>query len=68
MPKANRLSKLVKTTSRLPKALCTRLWSQAFGRIVPMVGSANIRYLQVSHSEVVVKIENHRAMQNHDIR
>src|SRR3990167_4922848 len=24
-----------------------------------------IRYLQVSHSEVVVKIENHRAMQNH---
>ena len=65
MPKANRLSKLVKTTSRLPKALRTRLWSQAFGRIVPMVGSANIRYLQVSHSEVVVKIENHRAMQNH---
>ena len=30
-----------------------------------MVGSANIRYLEVSHAKVVVKIENHRAMQNH---
>ncbi|MEG1709764.1 MAG: DUF4442 domain-containing protein [Acinetobacter sp.] len=61
----NRLSKLVKATSKLPKGIRSTLWSKAFGRIVPMVGSANIRYLEVSHAKVVVKIENHRAVQNH---
>ena len=65
MTPTNRLSKLVKATSKLPKGIRSTLWSKAFGRIVPMVGSAHIRYLEVSHSKVVVKIENHRAMQNH---
>ena len=65
MTTTNRLSKLVKATAKLPKGIRSTLWSKAFGRIVPMVGSANIRYLEVSHDKVVVKIENHRAMQNH---
>ena len=65
MTTTNRLSKLVKATAKLPKGIRSTLWSKAFGRIVPMVGSANIRYLEVSHAKVVVKIENHRAMQNH---
>ncbi|MFH7765954.1 DUF4442 domain-containing protein [Acinetobacter sp. BSP-28] len=65
MTPTNRLSKLVKATSKLPKGIRSTLWSKVFGRVVPMVGSANIRYLEVSHSKVVVKIENHRAMQNH---
>ena len=65
MTATNRLSRLVKATAKLPKGIRSTLWSKAFGRIVPMVGSANIRYLEVSHAKVVVKIENHRAMQNH---
>ena len=65
MTQTNRLAKLVKATSKFPKGVRSTLWSKAFGRIVPMVGSANIRYLEVSHAKVVVKIENHRAMQNH---
>ena len=65
MTATNRLSKLVKATAKLPKGIRSTLWSKAFVRIVPMVGSANIRYLEVSHAKVVVKIENHRAMQNH---
>ena len=65
MTPTNRLSKLVKATAKLPKGIRSTLWSKAFGRVVPMVGSANIRYLEVSHAKVVVKIENHRAMQNH---
>ena len=65
MTPTNRLSKLVKATSKLPKGIRSTLWSKAFGRVVPMVGSATIRYLEVSHAKVVVKIENHRAMQNH---
>lgn len=65
MKPTNRLSKMVKATSKLPKGIRSILWSKAFGRVVPMVGSANLRYLEVSHAKVVVKIENHKAMQNH---
>lgn len=65
MAKNNRLYKVVQATSKLPKALRTTIWSKSFGRIVPMVGTANIRYLEVSKEKVVVRIENHRNMQNH---
>ena len=65
MTPTNRLSKLVKASSKLPQGLRSTLWSKAFGRVVPMVGTAKIRYLEVTHCKVVVKIENHRAMQNH---
>ena len=65
MTPTNRISKMVKATSKLPKGIRSTLWSKAFGRVVPMVGSANLRYLEVSHAKVVVKIENHKAMQNH---
>lgn len=65
MTPTNRLSKLVKATAKLPQGIRSKLWSKVFGRVVPMVGNAHIRYLEVSHGKVVVKIENHRAMQNH---
>lgn len=65
MAKNNRLYKVVQATSKLPKALRTMIWSKTFGRIVPMVGTANIRYLEVSKEKVVVRIENNRNMQNH---
>lgn len=62
---SNRLSKVVQATNRLPKALRSTIWSKAFGRVVPMVGTANLRYLEVTSSKVVVHIENHRNMRNH---
>ena len=65
MTKSNRLTKLVNATSKLPMSLRSTLWSKAFGRIVPMVGTANIRYLEVNPSQVKVRIENQRNMQNH---
>ena len=65
MSQANRLSKLVKATSKFPKSIRSTLWSKAFGRIVPMVGTANIRYLEVDQDHVVVRLENQRNMQNH---
>lgn len=65
MAQSNRLSKLVKTTSKFPQGIRSTLLSKAFGRVVPMVGSAKIRYLEITHDTVKVKIENHRAMQNH---
>ena len=65
MAQGNRLSKLVKATSQFPQGIRSMLWSKAFGRVVPMVGSAKLRYLEVTHAKVVVKIENHKAVQNH---
>jgi acyl-coenzyme A thioesterase PaaI-like protein len=65
MTQSNRLSKLVKATSKFPKGIRSTIWSKAFGRIVPMVGTANIRYLEVDQDHVVVRIENQRNMQNH---
>jgi uncharacterized protein (TIGR00369 family) len=65
MTQRNRLSKLVHSTARFPQGIRTALWSKAFGRIVPMVGTAKIRYLEVSTSQVTVSLANHKAMQNH---
>lgn len=65
MAKSNRLTKLVKVTSRLPQGIRTALLSKTFGRVVPMVGSAKIRYQEISASKVVVSMANHKAMQNH---
>ena len=65
MAKSNRLTRLVKATSRLPQGIRTALLSKTFGRVVPMVGSAKIRYQEVSASKVVVSMVNHKAMQNH---
>lgn len=65
MTQRNRLSKLVHSTARFPQGIRTALWSKGFGRIVPMVGTAKIRYLEVSASQVTVSLANHKAMQNH---
>lgn len=65
MTKSNRLTRLVKATSRLPQGIRTALLSKTFGRVVPMVGSAKIRYQEVSASKVVLSMANHKVMQNH---
>ena len=65
MQPTNRLSKLVNATAKLPKGIQSTLLSKTFGRIVPMVGAAKIRYESVSPAEVVVKLANHKSMQNH---
>lgn len=65
MASSNRLSKVVQATHRLPSALRSTVLSKAFGRVVPMVGTANIRYLEVTSNKVVVHIENNRNMRNH---
>lgn|SRR5690606_32536484 len=65
MTKSNRLSKLVKASSRLPNGIRSALLSKTFGRVVPMVGTARIRYELVRPDQVIVSIANHKAMQNH---
>ena len=65
MTPTNRLHKLVNATAKLPKGIQSRLLSRAFGRVVPMVGSAKIRYTHLSRAQVEVHLANHKAVQNH---
>ena len=65
MTHRNRLTKLVNATSKLPQGIRSTLLSKTFGRVVPMVGSAKLRYVELSQAKVVVRIANHKAMQNH---
>lgn len=61
----NRFSKLIQATSKLPLRLRSKLWSTAFGRIVPLVGTSQIQYLDVRPDTVTVSLKNHKAIQNH---
>lgn len=65
MSKPNRLMKLTNATARLPEGMRSLALSKIFGQVVPMVGTAHIRYLEVSPSKVVCHLPNRRAMQNH---
>lgn len=62
---SNRMAKIAAVANKLPQAMRTTLLSKTFGTIVPMVGTAHIRYLEVSPAKVVVRIDNRRNMQNH---
>jgi uncharacterized protein (TIGR00369 family) len=65
MAQGNRLAKFVNMTSRLPKPIRTKLWNKTFGRIVPMVGTARIQYIHMQPQQVIVRMENHKSVQNH---
>ncbi len=65
MSKSNRIMKIVNATARLPEGIRATLLSAAFGKVVPMVGTAGVRYDVVSPEQVVCTIKNRRNMQNH---
>ncbi len=65
MSKPNRLMKIVNTTRHLPAGLQATVLSAAFGRVVPLVGTAGIRYEHISNDKVVCTIKNRRPVQNH---
>jgi acyl-coenzyme A thioesterase PaaI-like protein len=57
--------KLVSATNLLPDALQSKLLSTVFGNVVPMVGTAGIRYDLLTPEKVICSIKNRRKMQNH---
>ena len=65
MSKPNRISKIVNATAKLPAGLRTTLLSTAFGRVVPLVGTAGIRYDLVTPNKMICSIKNRRPVQNH---
>ena len=66
MTQTNRLAKIVKATSKLPSGIRSTVLSKAFGRVVPMVGTAKLRYIDITPSRVEVKLENNKNISVHD--
>ena len=64
-PTTNRLMGLVNKTNSLPNGIKTFVLSKMLGRVVPMVGSAGIRYEEVTQNRVICTLRNRRPMQNH---
>lgn len=65
MSQSNRLMSIVQKTASLPSGLQTFVLSKMFGRVVPMVGTAGIRYEEITPNRVVCTLRNRRNMQNH---
>jgi len=61
----NKLARTVAGFQRLPQGLRTWATSFALGRVVPLVGTAGLRYEELTPQRVVVRIRNQRKVQNH---
>ncbi|MDO9002082.1 MAG: DUF4442 domain-containing protein [Aquabacterium sp.] len=63
--KPNQLSRTIARFQGLPSGLRPWLTSFMLGNVVPMVGSASLRFEEISNERVVVTIRNRRKVQNH---
>ncbi len=57
----NRLARTVAKLDKYPKSVL----SYAIGRVVPLVGTAGIRFEEMTSKKVVVSIKNRRKARNH---
>lgn len=62
--KPNRIMSIVHKTASLPVGIQTFVLSKIFGHVVPMVGTAGIRYEEITPNRVVCTLKNRRRMQN----
>jgi acyl-coenzyme A thioesterase PaaI-like protein len=63
--KPNQLSRNVARFQSLPAALRPWLTSLLLGKVVPLVGTAGLRFEEIRPDRVVVSIRNQRKVQNH---
>ncbi|HIV69577.1 MAG TPA: DUF4442 domain-containing protein [Candidatus Aquabacterium excrementipullorum] len=61
----NQLSRTLSKFQGLPAGLRPALMSFLLGNIVPFVGTASLRFDEISSQRVVVRIRNRRKVQNH---
>ena len=62
---SNNLIRIVGKFVFLPPNLRSTVISKIFGRVVPLVGTAGLRYDELTPERVVVSIRNRRPVQNH---
>lgn len=65
MPDANRLRRTLAPIDRLPAPLRPWARSQLVGRVVPFVGTAGLRFEELSPERAIVSIPNQRSVRNH---
>lgn len=63
--KPNRLTRLVSALQRAPRFMRWGLINLVLGRAVPLVGTAGLRFEELSAHRVVVRVRNRRGVQNH---
>lgn len=64
-PVNNQFTKLLSVTKYLPASARASILSKAFGKVVPYVGTTGVYYETVEPNEVVVSLNNNKAVQNH---
>ena len=64
-PRPNQLSRTLSKLQGLPDSLRPWLMSFLLGNVVPFVGTASLRFDEVTSRRVVVRIRNRRKVQNH---
>lgn len=64
-PISNQFTKLLSITKYLPANARSKILSKAFGKVVPYVGTTGVYYETVTPNEVVVSLQNSKAVQNH---
>lgn len=65
MQTTNSLSRTVLKASRLPQGVRNYVLSRLFGRVVPFLGTAGLRFDEVGRERLAVSIRNRRKVQNH---
>lgn len=64
-PINNQFTKLLSVTKYLPAGARSTILSKAFGKVVPYVGTTGVYYETVEPNQVVVSLNNSKAVQNH---
>lgn len=62
---SNQLTRILDRLDRLPAPIRMWLFSYAFGRMVPYVGTSGVRILSVEKGEAIAIIPNRRKIRNH---
>jgi acyl-coenzyme A thioesterase PaaI-like protein len=65
MSKPNQLARTVAKLQRVPAGLRPWLTSLMLGKVVPLVGTAGLRFEEITPERVVVSIRNRKPVQNH---
>ena len=64
-PISNQFTKLLSVTKYLPASARSSILSKAFGKVVPYVGTTGVYYEMVEPNQVIVSLNNVKAVQNH---
>ena len=64
-PISNQVPTLLSITKYLPASARSGILSKAFGKVVPYVGTTGVYYETVEPNQVVVSLNNTKAVQNH---